>query len=116
MTTSLQNRRRNARARRTAEIAASGSSALTWMIGASKPFARSLEYRVDRPSSGSVVNPTWLFEIRWSVQSLARRAVRLVGARPPLDDGIDRFEVARVRGERDVDLAARRHAPAVGAE
>jgi hypothetical protein len=30
-------------ASRTAESAASGSSALTWMIGRSKPFARSLE-------------------------------------------------------------------------
>ena len=36
-------RRLNASASRTAEIAASGSSALTWMIGTSKPFARSLE-------------------------------------------------------------------------
>jgi len=71
MTTSLQKRRRNASASRTAEIAASGSSALTWMIGASNPFARSLEYRVDRPSSGSVVNPTWLLEIRWSVPPVA---------------------------------------------
>ena len=50
-----------------AEMAPSGSSALTWMIGVSKPFARSLEYRVERPSSGSVVNPTWLFAIRCSV-------------------------------------------------
>ena len=33
----------------------------------SKPLARSLEYRVERPLSGSVVNPTWLFAIRWSV-------------------------------------------------
>ncbi len=50
-----------------AEIAASGSSALTWMIGTSKPFARSLEYRVERPSFGSVVKPTWLLPIRCSV-------------------------------------------------
>jgi hypothetical protein len=34
---------RKASARRIAEIAASGSSAFTWMIGMSKPFARSLE-------------------------------------------------------------------------
>ena len=58
---------RNAFARRIAEIAASGSSAFTWMIGLSKPFARSLEYLVERPSAGSVVNPTWLFAIRCSV-------------------------------------------------
>ena len=54
-----------------AEIAASGSSALTWMIGTSKPFARSLEYRVERPSAGSVVKPTWL--LRDQVQRAARR-------------------------------------------
>ncbi len=37
------------------------SSALTWMIGTSKPFARSEAQRVERASSGSVVKPTWLF-------------------------------------------------------
>ena len=35
-----------------AEIAASGSSALTWTIGVSKPFARSDEWRVERPCAG----------------------------------------------------------------
>ena len=54
-------------ASRTAESAASVSSAFTWTIGMSKPLARSLEYRVERPSSGSVVKPTWLLAIRWSV-------------------------------------------------
>ena len=50
------------------------------------------------------------------MQALARRAVGLVGARPALDDGIDRLEVARVRRERDVDLAVRRDALALRAE
>ena len=48
-------------------MAASGSSAFTWKIGVSKPLARSVEYRVERPSSGSVVNPTWLLAMTWSV-------------------------------------------------
>ena len=58
---------RYAIASRIAETAASGSSALTWTIGMSKPLARSLEYRVERPSAGSVVKPTWLLAIRCSV-------------------------------------------------
>jgi hypothetical protein len=45
-------------ASRTAERQASASSALTWMIGMSNPFARSEAYRVERASSISVVNPT----------------------------------------------------------
>ncbi len=58
----------------------------------------------DRECDGRIVEP------------LARRAVGLVGPRPSLDDGIDRLEVARVRRERDVDLAVRRDALAVRAE
>ena len=50
------------------------------------------------------------------VQALARRAVGLVGASLSLDDGVDGLEVARVRGERDVDLSALRRAPALCAE
>ena len=46
---------------------ASTSSALTWMIGMSNPFARSDAHRVERASSGSVVKPIWLFMIRWRV-------------------------------------------------
>ena len=46
---------------------AATSSALTWMIGQSKPLARSEAQRVERESSGSVVKPTWLFVIRWIV-------------------------------------------------
>jgi hypothetical protein len=37
------------------------------MIGTSNPFARSEEYRVERPSFGSVVKPIWLFVIRCRV-------------------------------------------------
>ena len=44
-----------------------GSSALTCTIGTSNPLARSDEYRVERPSRGSVVNPIWLFVIRCRV-------------------------------------------------
>ena len=39
------------------------------------------------------------------VDAGAGRAVGLLGARPPLDDGIDRLEMARVRSERDRHLA-----------
>ena len=43
---------------------------------------------------------------RGIVQALPRRPVGLIGARPPLDDGIHRFEVARVRGQGDDDRRA----------
>ena len=46
---------------------AATSSALTWMIGTSKPLARSDAQVVERASSGSVVNPTWLFWMMWIV-------------------------------------------------
>ena len=50
------------------------------------------------------------------VRAVRRRAVRLLGARAALDDGVDRFEVARVRDEPDADLAARRRARAGGGQ
>ena len=43
------------------------SSALTWMIGTSKPLARSEAQRVERASSGSVVKPIWLLVMRCTV-------------------------------------------------
>ena len=43
------------------------SSALTWKMGTLKPLAMSDEWRVERPSTGSVVNPTWLLAMMWSV-------------------------------------------------
>ena len=42
-------------------------------------------------------------------------AVGLLGARPPLDDRVDRLEVARIGGERDGDLAGLRRPRALGA-
>ena len=65
--TSWPNSWRKANARRTAEMQAATSSALTWMIGTSKPLATSDAQRVERASSGSVVKPTWLFWTRCSV-------------------------------------------------
>ena len=38
------------------------------------------------------------------VSSGARRSIRLLRSREPFDDWIDGFEVARVRGDRDLDL------------
>ena len=40
---------------------ASGSSPLTWKIGAWIMRATSVEYTLDREYSGAVVKPTWLF-------------------------------------------------------
>ena len=37
------------------------------MIGTSNPLARSLACRVERASTMSVVNPTWLLVMRWIV-------------------------------------------------
>jgi hypothetical protein len=67
MRTSWPNSCRNANASRTALMHAATSSALTWMIGTSKPLARSEAHRVERDSSGSVVKPTWLFWMMCSV-------------------------------------------------
>ncbi len=46
---------------------AATSSALTWMIGTSKPLAMSEAIVVERASSASVVKPTWLFWMMWTV-------------------------------------------------
>ena len=61
---------------------ASTSSALTWMIGMSKPLARSDAQRVERASSGSVVKPIWLLVIRCSV--------------PPTRVAVERLHVERL--------------------
>ena len=50
------------------------------------------------------------------VVALARRAVGLLGARPALDDRVDRLEVARIRRERHVNLTRARRADALRAE
>ena len=60
-------RSRYAIARRIAEMQPSTSSALTWMIGTLNPFAMSEAYGVERASSGSVVKPTWLSVMMWTV-------------------------------------------------
>ena len=46
---------------------ASGSSPFTWKIGAWIILATSLQYVVDRESTGEVVKPIWLFTITWIV-------------------------------------------------
>ena len=41
------------------------------------------------------------------MRAVSGRAVRLLGARPALDDGVDRLEVARIRDEAHTDLPVR---------
>ena len=47
--------------------AASGSSPFTWKIGACTILATSVGYTLERPSSGAVVNPSWLLTTMWTV-------------------------------------------------
>jgi len=67
MTTSLWNACRKPKARRAARAQASGSSPLTWKIGACTILATSVGYTVDRAASGAVVNPSWLLMTTWTV-------------------------------------------------
>ena len=67
ITTSLWNRCRYAKASRATRTQASGSSPLTWMIGACTALAMSVEYSELRADSGGVVKPSWLFTITWMV-------------------------------------------------
>jgi hypothetical protein len=46
---------------------ASGSSPLTWKIGACTIRATSVQYIDERDEAGEVVKPTWLFTITWIV-------------------------------------------------
>ena len=46
---------------------ASGSSPLTWKIGAPIIFATSVQYSLDRECSGEVVKPIWLLTMMWMV-------------------------------------------------
>ena len=46
---------------------ASGSSPLTWKIGAPIIFATSVQYSLDREYSGAVVKPIWLLTMMWMV-------------------------------------------------
>ena len=67
MTTSFLNFCRKSTARRATQTHASGSSPLTWKIGAPIIFATSVQYSEERECSGEVVNPTWLLTIMWIV-------------------------------------------------
>ncbi|RPK91260.1 hypothetical protein EES46_11045 [Streptomyces sp. ADI98-10] len=60
ITTSLLNACRNSKASRATRTTASGSSPLTWMIGASIMRATSVAYIEEREDSGAAVKPTWL--------------------------------------------------------
>ena len=61
MTTSLPNACRYSNASRPTRTTASGSSPLTWKIGAWIIRATSVEYTLEREYCGAVVKPTWLF-------------------------------------------------------
>ena len=61
MTTSFLNACRYATASLPTRTTASGSSPLTWKIGAWIIRATSVEYTLDLEYSGAVVKPTWLF-------------------------------------------------------
>ena len=54
-------------ASRATQTHASGSSPLTWKIGAPIIFATSVQYSDDRESLGDVVNPIWLLTMMWIV-------------------------------------------------
>ena len=67
ITTSPPKRWRYSNARRPTRATASGSSPLTWKIGALIAFATSVQYVEERDSDGAVVKPTWLLTTMWIV-------------------------------------------------
>ena len=67
MTTSLLNASRNSKARCATRTQASGSSPLTWKIGAWMVRATSVAYVEERLAAGDVVKPTWLLTTTWIV-------------------------------------------------
>ena len=67
MTTSFLNFCRKSTASRDTQTHASGSSPLTWKIGAPIIFATSVQYSLDRESCGEVVKPIWLLTMMWMV-------------------------------------------------
>ncbi len=67
MTTSLPNSWRYSTASLATRTHASGSSPLTWKIGACTIRATSVAYRLEREALGDVVNPTWLLTITCTV-------------------------------------------------
>src|ERR1051326_8437785 len=119
MTTSLWNCWRKSYASLIARMHASGSSPLTWKIGACTPLATSVAYVDERAASGAVA-----LELR-EIQRLRDHALSgerrvavdqhrqypravavadelLLRAHHPLDDRIDRLEVRRVRRQRQL--------------
>ena len=67
MTTSLLNFSRKSTASRATHTHASGSSPLTWKIGAPTILATSVQYSAEREYSGAVVKPIWLLTTMWMV-------------------------------------------------
>src|SRR2546423_5975972 len=65
--TPLLNACRDSNASRATRTTASGSSPLTWKIGAWIIRATSVEYIDERLYSGAVVKPTWLLTTTWTV-------------------------------------------------
>src|SRR5215467_8162806 len=81
MTTSLPNACRYAKASLPTRTTASGSSPLTWKIGAWIIRATSVLYTLDLEYCGAVVNPTWLLTTMCTVPA-ARVPHRWHGAVP----------------------------------
>ena len=67
MTTSLLNAWRYSKASWATRAHCSGSSPLTWKIGAWIIRATSVAYTLEREYSGAVVKPTWLLTTTWTV-------------------------------------------------
>ena len=67
MTTSLLNAWRYSNASWATRMHASGSSPLTWKIGACTIRATSVQYSDERDDAGEVVKPTWLLTTTWIV-------------------------------------------------
>ena len=65
ITTSRLNFWRNSIATLQAKVTASGSSPLTWRIGAWTPLATSDGYGEERANCGLVVKPIWLLMTKW---------------------------------------------------
>jgi len=63
----------------------SGSSPLTWKIGACTILATSVAYTPERPDSGDVVNPSWLLTTTWTVPAhvVALDLGQVQRSRPP---------------------------------
>src|SRR3989337_3020153 len=91
MTTSLLNVWRYSNASRATRMQASGSSPLTWKIGACTIRATSVEWSEERDEPG--------------VGGAAVEHV-LLGAGDALEHRVDRLEVRGVGGDRHLDLVA----------